>query len=369
MEYEFKGIEETHLQTENNLRIEKEKINNDLERLKETHEQLVIDSQTFHSSEKITEETPSGDMDGPFSSVELVNISPQIKEKIIRLYHENKLLKSKNTDFNEEQLNLIQTQYDDEKQRSSDLQAKLNETSKLKIEFECQLNDLKKKADEKKTTSNIVNNSDQQSVTAKENIIDELKSKLSQMQEKHDKDTKNSEMATQILHNQLEGLTIEKNELKIENEKQCQKKDKELEESQEKMKSYLEKARLVIKSLDPSKNSAACVTEIQNLKTHLADKDKIITQLKKENEKMRNSQEQEENLMVSAWYNQGITMNRRATDERIATIGNSFLSQQRHLPSVLTGSPVLHNSSKKHANTKISPTHGYKVKNANDSID
>lgn len=370
-EYEFKGVEETHLQTENNLRIEKDKISNELERLKEIHEQLVINSQTFQSSEKITDEAPSGDIDGPFSSFELVNISQEMKEKIIRMYHENKLLKLKNNDFNEEQLNLIQTQYDDEKQRSSDLQAKLNETYKLKIEFECQLNGLKKKDNE--NTNDILNNSvEHQTVVAKENIIDELKTKLSQMQDKHKKDIKNSEMATKILQCQLEGLTIEKNELKLEREKDCQKNEKELKESQEKMKSYLEKARLVIKSLDPNKNSTIRDTEIKILKEEAIENNKIVKQLTKENEKMRNSREQEENLMISAWYNQGITMNRRATDERISTIGNSFLSQQRHLPSSVLGtgcSPVLNNSSKKHANTKISPTRGHKMKNANDSID
>ena len=47
--------------------------------------------------------------------------------------------------MNEERVILLQNQYDDEKQRNHDLQIKLNETSKMKIEFEFQLNDLKHK--------------------------------------------------------------------------------------------------------------------------------------------------------------------------------------------------------------------------------
>jgi len=69
---------------------------------------------------------------------------------------------------------------------------------------------------------------------------------------------------------------------------------------------------------------------------------------------------------MSAWYNQGIALNRRATDERISSIGNSFLSQQRHLPSVLTGSPILNQNSSR----KISPTnYPKKTVNINENIE
>lgn len=98
----------------------------------------------------------------------------------------------------------------------------------------------------------------------------------------------------------------------------------------------------------------------------------FISHFKKENEKLRNSKEEEENMMASAWYNQGIAMNRRATDDRISTIGNSFLSQQRHLPSVLTGSPILNQQNNKTRQKKISPNSvGYKkkVSNLNESLD
>lgn len=112
------------------------------------------------------------------------------REKIIRLYHENKLLKSKQNDFNEEQLHLIQTQYDDEKQRSTDLQSRLNETCKHKIELECQLNDLKKKDNE---NNNYLNTSDLQSLKAKDEIIEELRAKLSKFQLQSVKETQSSD--------------------------------------------------------------------------------------------------------------------------------------------------------------------------------
>lgn len=375
LEYEYKGVEEAHIQAENNIRMERDRIQNELDRLKETYEQLVINSQTLHTTQKINslDESPgSQDMDGPFSSMDLLNVPTEMKEKIIRLYHENKLLKSKQNEFNEEKLHLIMSQFEDEKQRSTDLQSKLNETSKLKIELECQLNDLKKKSTE--NDNNTVNNSasNLQSIKAKEAIIEDLKAKISNMQKKVDQETNSSGSALKKLQTQYEALSLVNKELESQKDKELQKKQKELEDSQEKLKSYLEKAKIVIRSLDPSKNSAASDTEIQYLKASLSEKDKLIKQLTKENDKMRNSREQEENLMASAWYNQGIVMNRRATDERISGIGNSFLSQQRHLPSSLNGSTVLNNSSnsKKH-NSRPTGHHGYNMKktNINESID
>lgn len=42
MEYEFKGMEETRIQAENEIRMERDRIQNELNRLKETYEQLLI---------------------------------------------------------------------------------------------------------------------------------------------------------------------------------------------------------------------------------------------------------------------------------------------------------------------------------------
>ena len=52
-EYECKSIEEGHAQTVSNLRAERDRTNGELARLKEQHEQLVINSETFNGTEKI----------------------------------------------------------------------------------------------------------------------------------------------------------------------------------------------------------------------------------------------------------------------------------------------------------------------------
>ena len=103
----------------------------------------------------------------------------------------------------------------------------------------------------------------------------------------------------------------------------------------------MEKAKIVIKSLDPLKNTNTTSNvnsggggdeqQFNLLKTQLAEKDKHIRALNKDIEKLKSTRIQEEELVASAWYHLGAQLNRRATDERISSIGNSFLSQQRHL--------------------------------------
>ncbi len=98
----------------------------------------------------------------------------------------------------------------------------------------------------------------------------------------------------------------------------------------------MEKAKIVIQSLDPLKTSQSD-EQIQLLKAQLAEKDKHIRALNKDIEKLKTTRVQEEELVASAWYQLGAQLNRHSTDERIASIGNSFLSQQRHLQPSLGG--------------------------------
>ncbi len=81
LEYEYKGVEERHMQTQQLMRVEKERIQLELEHLKESHEQLVVNSQIFQLNEKNQPDELAGlqNMDGPFSSVELVNIPSETK--------------------------------------------------------------------------------------------------------------------------------------------------------------------------------------------------------------------------------------------------------------------------------------------------
>lgn len=269
-----------------------------------------------------------------FSSIELVNIPTEIREKIARISYENKVLKSKQNEMADEKLMLLQSMYEDEKQRSSDLQAKLNEASRQKIELEYQMGN----------SSFSLTNSPNESSTNNNN--DDNSSK------------KNQFTIIKQMEDRIRMLVIENGELKENVEKEKQIKLKELAEMDERYRGYLEKAKYVIKSLDPTKagavngmNQEQTQSEVDMLKAQLAERDKQIRQMAKENEKLKTSVEQEEQLIASAWYNLGAGLNRKATDERVASMGgNSFLSQQRHLPSLTSNGRRPNMSYSNHSN-------------------
>jgi len=73
-------------------------------------------------------------------------------------------------------------------------------------------------------------------------------------------------------------LDEEKDELKEQKDKELQAAEKRIVEQDEKYRAYLEKAKVVIKSLDP-RNSTSSNNEVQILKAQLAEKDKVIKQL------------------------------------------------------------------------------------------
>ena len=63
--------------------------------------------------------------------------------------------------------------------------------------------------------------------------------------------------------------------------------------------SYLEKARSVIKTLDPKHNNN---TEVVALRAQITEKDRRIRRLEAEQREKGKSRDQEEKLLVSAWY-------------------------------------------------------------------
>ena len=75
LEYEYKGVEETC----NNLRQEKDKLQSEYERLKDTHDQMTSSVHAADEDFKQSSDENSSAMDGLFSGVELVNISNEAK--------------------------------------------------------------------------------------------------------------------------------------------------------------------------------------------------------------------------------------------------------------------------------------------------
>uniref|UniRef100_A0A8C9U2L8 Hook microtubule-tethering protein 1 n=1 Tax=Scleropages formosus TaxID=113540 RepID=A0A8C9U2L8_SCLFO len=114
------------------------------------------------------------------------------------------------------------------------------------------------------------------------------------------------------------------------------KKDEDMRAMEDRYKMYLEKARNVIRALDPKLNPATA--EIQSLKNQLAEKDKRIFSLERECEQAK-LREYEEKLIVTAWYNKSLNFQKMAIESRLAgrsnstmvPPGQSFLAQQRQV--------------------------------------
>ncbi|KAF4533458.1 hypothetical protein B566_EDAN001185 [Ephemera danica] len=109
-------------------------------------------------------------------------------------------------------------------------------------------------------------------------------------------------------------------------------KDAELNSREEKYKKCIEKAKTVIKSLDP-KQSNGSSPEVADLRNQLQEKERIIENLEKEYEKNRGIREMEEKLMITAYNKFAVQLNRQASEQRLSHLSSSasasFLSRQR----------------------------------------
>uniref|UniRef100_A0A674GF08 Protein Hook homolog 3 n=1 Tax=Taeniopygia guttata TaxID=59729 RepID=A0A674GF08_TAEGU len=129
--------------------------------------------------------------------------------------------------------------------------------------------------------------------------------------------------------------------LKIEElQEALRKKEEEMKQMEERYKKYLEKAKSVIRTLDPKQNQGAA-PEIQALKNQLQERDRMLHSLEKEYEKTKSQREMEEKFIVSAWYNMGMTLHKKAAEDRLASTGSgqSFLARQRQATSTRRSYP------------------------------
>merc|ERR1711894_770979 len=97
------------------------------------------------------------------------------------------------------------------------------------------------------------------------------------------------------------------------------KKDVEMQGMEERYKKYIEKAKSVIKTLDPKQNPNAS-PETMALRTQLTEKDRLLETLEQETEKARAVREMEERLISSAFYNLSMQMHRTAVENRLSNV-------------------------------------------------
>jgi len=267
------------------ISIEKDRIAVEREQLKETLDELKC-SQVGPSSpefSQLSEEPDSGMLE---------NIPPSVKARLLRLEKENKQLKKYKTasvgNTGSDAL-VLQTMVDDMKDREEELGTKNREANKKVMELEARL-------EEVQASANI-------QVPRVPGSREELELKVVEAGKKI-------------------GTLSET----------LQKKEAEMAGMEERYKKYIEKAKSVIKTLDPKQNPNAA-PEVSALKAQLTEKDKVIDELEKETEKAKAIREMEERLMASAFYDLSMKLHRGAVEDRLKNLsqGQSFLARQRQV--------------------------------------
>lgn len=280
------------------LQRERDRLIIDRDALKETNEELRC-MQFNAVGSKVQNPTSEDDVE----NTEM--IPPAVKEKLLLLQYENKMLKlnqkgeeektvTEILEDSEERINTVRKQNREQNQRILELESKLEEASSVKVDSTLQL-------------------------------------KFSQLQEELRQEREEKENLNSQLEEQAGSIQVLQQKI-MSLQENVSRKDVELASLDERYKKYVEKAKNVIKALDPKQNSAS-PTEISLLRNQNLEKRKIIEEMEralKENKLLR---EMEEKMMLTAFYRLSATCHKEAVDQRLAAIsagqGQSFLSRQR----------------------------------------
>lgn len=309
--YEMKKLEERH----ETVMKEKERIIVERDSLKELNEELRCTQVQQHQLSQAGI-LPSGSPSLDNLAAELIPI--EYRERFIRLQHENKMLRVQQEECEREKIATLQAQLEESHKSQSELDTEIRLSRERASELRQQVEDLQKAL---------------QSQAAKpddSNLKRKLDAHMVQLNEAQDEILKKKELLEDLQPDNTQTF-MKVDELMAA----LKKKDDDMRAMEERYKMYLEKARNVIRALDPKLNPATA--EIQALRNQLADRDKQILSLERQCEQAK-LKEYEEKLIVTAWYNKSLNFQKLAIESRLGgraspmlSPGQSFLSQQRQV--------------------------------------
>nr|XP_015832512.2 protein Hook homolog 3 isoform X2 [Nothobranchius furzeri] len=311
MEFEYKRLKEKV----DSLQKEKDRMRSERDSLKETIDELhCVQAQGQLTSSLF----PLGSNNGSDSLAAEIT-TPEMREHLIRLQHENKMLKLAQEGSDNEKIALLQSLLEDANRRKSELETENRLINQRLMEEQSQVEELQKTVQEQGSRA------DDSSVVLKKKY-DEHMEKL--------KEVNNELLKKNAIIDEMEPKYNASSQLVDELEEALKKKDEEMKQMEDRYKKYLEKAKSVIRTLDPKQNQGSG-PEVQALKNQLQEKERMLHSLEKEMDKTKSQRDHEEKLIVSAWYNMGMSMQRKAAEERLANTGSgqSFLARQRQATS------------------------------------
>ncbi|XP_067947816.1 protein Hook homolog 3-like isoform X2 [Watersipora subatra] len=257
--------------------------------------------------------------------LELLSLPPALKEKYVRLQTENRMLNKKLSDSGDTAA--IQSMLDDAQSRVNELETDGRISNQRVMELEAQVQDLQEAS---------------QKIPGEGDASKELKKRLAELTQKVR--TLESEVAKKRQHIETADSRIgEFTQLVKEKDDKLQQRENEMKEMEEKYKKYLEKAKSVIAKMEtPTSTDPSMSPQLEALRGQLLEKERLVAQIQQDSDRQKSIREREEKLMVSAWYNMGMTMHRKAVEDRLNqyTTGQSFLARQRQVHSKRAGVPL-----------------------------
>lgn len=316
-QFEYKNLHDKY----DALLKEKERLISERDTLRETNDELRC--------AQVQQRCLSGAGGLCDSGVTVGNLAAEImptelKETVVRLQSENKMLCVQEETYRQKLVevqaeledaqrskNALETQNRLNQQQISELRAQVEELQRALQEQDSKTEDaisslLKKKLEEHLEKLHEAHSDLQK----KREVIDDLEPKA------------DSNMAKKI--DELQEI--------------LRKKDEDMKQMEERYKRYVDKARTVIKTLDP-KQPVTATPEIQALKNQLTEKERKIQHLEHDYERSRARHDQEEKLIITAWYNMGMAFHQKVSGERLGPSNQamSFLAQQRQSTNAKRG--------------------------------
>ncbi|XP_047672060.1 protein Hook homolog 2 isoform X2 [Tachysurus fulvidraco] len=307
-QFEYKNLHDKY----EALLKEKERLISERDTLRETNEEL----RCVQVQQKCLSQAGSLDSDSSTAGNLASEIMPtEFRETVLRLQDENKMLCVQEETYRQ-RLGKVQVQLE-EAQRSRNTLQTQNRLSQQQIaELLTQVEDLQKALQEQDSKS------EDSSLLKKK-----LEEHLEKLHEAHSDLQKKREVIDDLEPGEDSNMAKKIDELQTI----LRKKDEDMRRMEERYKRYMEKARTVIKTMDPQQQPVSVAPEVQALRNQLSERDRRIQHLEHDFEKSRSRHDQEEKLIISAWYNMGMALHQKVANERTRVPGQaqSFLAQQR----------------------------------------
>lgn len=302
------------------LQFESKKMEAKLNAVQRERDRLIIERDALkeNNEELKCTQLQAAENSAKPAAVDAVNnaemIPPEVKEKLLRLQHENKMLKL-NQKGNDDKVPSVQALLEDSEERLNAVRSQNREANQRIIELENQLEEMKENQAAGENKGDTVG----------------MQQKISQLQDE-----------VRRLQTECERLNLQQEEREVAFQSQKQKvfslqenltrTESELAAMKERHKEYIEKAKSVVKSLHPKQNTSSG-SELLILRNQIIEKQKIIEELEKSYKENKLLKEMEEKLMVTAFYRLGAACHKEAVDQHLAALGagqgQSFLARQR----------------------------------------